>query len=75
MGQADPQDPPEIAVDAPRNLPESLTVAVPGHGHGVAHRGCVPDLIARFLEAGTARGLDTSCATNGGVPLPAFVLQ
>jgi pimeloyl-ACP methyl ester carboxylesterase len=75
VGQADPQDPPAILVDASRNLPDSLTVVVPGHGHGVAHRGCLPDLMAGFLDAGTTRGLDASCATSGGVPLPPFKVE
>ncbi len=75
VGEADPQDPPGIVANAPRNLPDSLTVVVPGHGHGVAHRGCLPDLIATFLDAGTTRGLDASCATSGGVPLPAFKVE
>ncbi len=75
VGEADPQDPPDNVVDSGRTMPESLTVVVPGHGHGVAHRGCLPDVIAAFLEAGTTRGLDTSCATSGGVPVPAFFYE
>jgi pimeloyl-ACP methyl ester carboxylesterase len=75
VGEADPQDPPGHVADASRHLPDSLAVVVPGHGHGVAHRGCLPDVIAAFLDAGTTRGLDASCATSGGVPLAPFLVK
>jgi len=34
---------------------------VPGQGHGNAYRGCVPKLMAEFLDAGSPKGLDTAC--------------
>jgi pimeloyl-ACP methyl ester carboxylesterase len=75
VGEADPQDPPSHVANAGRQLPDSLAVVVPGHGHGVAHRGCLPDVIASFLDTGTTHGLDVSCATNGGVPLAPFLVK
>jgi pimeloyl-ACP methyl ester carboxylesterase len=71
VGSADPQDPPANIADASVELPASRTVIVPGEGHTVAHLGCLPSLVADFLETGTAAGLDTSCAATS-VPLPAF---
>ena len=41
-----------------------------GQGHAVGQYGCVPSLVARFVERGTARGLDTRCVRK--IPLPAF---
>jgi pimeloyl-ACP methyl ester carboxylesterase len=61
-GGADPQDPPANLAGAARSLPNARTVVVPEGGHGAVQLGCVPALAARFLERGSARGLDTRCA-------------
>jgi pimeloyl-ACP methyl ester carboxylesterase len=71
VGEADPQDPPSNIADASAELPNSLTVIVPGMGHTVGHLGCMPSIITAFLEAGVVDGLDASCVA-GGVPLPTF---
>ena len=73
VGEADPQDPPANVADAPEELPNSRTVVVPGAGHTVGHLGCMPSIVAAFIEAGTVNGLDVSCAATG-VPLPPFRL-
>ena len=64
VGGADPQDPLANVANARRELPNSRTVVVPGAGHGSAQLGCVPGLVNRFVERGTAAGLDTSCAAR-----------
>jgi pimeloyl-ACP methyl ester carboxylesterase len=69
-GDADPQDPPSHVANAQVELPNSLSVVVPGHGHGVIQYGCLPQVAAAFVDAGTAKGLDTACV--GDVPLPRF---
>ena len=74
VGEADPQDPPSNIADAPKDFPNSLTVVAPGHGHTVAHLGCLPTVVDAFIAAGTVEGLDTSCVDEGGVPLPPFRL-
>lgn len=71
VGEADPQDPPENIADASIELSESATVVVPGQGHTVAHIGCMPSLMAAFIEAGTARSLDLRCVMT--IVAPAFV--
>jgi pimeloyl-ACP methyl ester carboxylesterase len=71
LGEADPQDPESNVEDAPTELPNSLTVVVPGMGHTVGHLGCMPSIIVDFIEAGTVDGLDVSCAATG-VPYPSF---
>jgi pimeloyl-ACP methyl ester carboxylesterase len=69
-GAADPTDPPGNVANAHRELPNSLTVIVPGRGHGQVQdpSGCVSGLITRFITTGTVRGLDTMCVQH--VPLP-----
>jgi alpha-beta hydrolase superfamily lysophospholipase len=60
-GQADPVTPPRWAELATKDLTRSRHLVLPGQGHGVFFRGCMPRVAAAFLEAGTADGLDTSC--------------
>jgi pimeloyl-ACP methyl ester carboxylesterase len=74
LGNADPQDPPSNVADAPDEMPNSLTVVVPGHGHTVGHLGCMPSIVTAFIKAGTTAGLDVSCAATD-VPLPSFRLS
>jgi pimeloyl-ACP methyl ester carboxylesterase len=69
-GDADPQDPPGNVANAQVELPNSLNITVPGHGHGVIQYGCLPQVAGAFVDAGTAVGLDTACVED--VPLPRF---
>jgi pimeloyl-ACP methyl ester carboxylesterase len=69
-GEADPQNPPEHVASAARDLPNSLRITVPGHGHGVIQYGCLPQIAATFVDRGTVADLDTSCVQD--VFLPAF---
>lgn len=71
-GDADPVTPPRWAELLGPDLPAARHVVVPGQGHGVFARGCVPRLVADFVEAGSAAALDSSCATSLPVP-PVFV--
>ena len=70
VGGADPADPPENSADAPIELPNSVTALFPAGGHCVERYGCAPKLMTQFIEAGTAIGLDVSCAKDA--PVPAF---
>ncbi len=60
-GEEDPITPPEYGNEVARQLPNSLHLVAGGQGHGVFNRGCIPSLIARFVEAGSFQGLDVSC--------------
>ncbi len=71
-GELDPVTPPEFGARAARAFRDARHVVVPGQGHGQLAVGCAPRLIARFLEAGTTRGLDAQCLEHAA-PLP-FVL-
>jgi pimeloyl-ACP methyl ester carboxylesterase len=70
-GLHDPVTPPRTGQEMARHFTSSWQVVVPGAAHNASFSGCVPDLIAGFIERGNAEGLDTSCATR--VAWPAFV--
>lgn len=59
-GTLDPQDPPANVADATVELPHSLTITPP-QAHTFGHVGCLPDVVAAFLDAATVEGLDTAC--------------
>ena len=66
VGEADPQDPPANLASVSAQMPNGRIVVVPGQGHTVGHLGCMPSVIAAFVEAGKADGLDTSCIAREG---------
>jgi pimeloyl-ACP methyl ester carboxylesterase len=67
-GEADPVTPPAYAARAAAGFRDRLHVVVRGQGHGQFAVGCAPRVIARFLDAGTARGLDASCLESATAP-------
>ncbi len=71
-GSADPVTPPAYAEQALRKLHNGLHVVLQGQGHGQFARGCIPNLMARFLERGQIQGLDTTCARQTA-PAPFFL--
>lgn len=73
-GDGDPQDPPANLTAVPSQEPNSRIVVMPAQEHVVGHLGCGPAVIAAFVDAGTASGLDTSCVTQGAAPTPTFRL-
>ncbi|HET7674511.1 MAG TPA: alpha/beta fold hydrolase [Gammaproteobacteria bacterium] len=60
-GADDPITPPKNAVHAAKTLNGSLSIVVPGQGHGNAFRGCLPRVMAQFVAAASVKGLDTGC--------------
>ena len=60
-GEADPVTPPRWADQAAVTLPASRRITVPGQGHGVFARGCMPRIVTEFVKRGSADGLDVSC--------------
>jgi pimeloyl-ACP methyl ester carboxylesterase len=67
-GEADPVTPPDYGARAAAGFRDRLHVVVKGQGHGQFAVGCVPQVIARFLDAGTARGLDARCLESAAAP-------
>ncbi len=60
-GDADPVTPPAYAADVAETLANSRHLIIPGYGHGVIAVGCMPSVVARFIESGTVDELDTDC--------------
>jgi pimeloyl-ACP methyl ester carboxylesterase len=73
-GDGDPQDPPVNLAMVPVQEPNSRIVVMPAQQHVIGHLGCMPSVIAAFLEAGSANQLDTSCVAQGA-PAPPFRLE
>ena len=64
-GQWDPVTPPAHGDETARGLPNSAHVVVPQGGHGfggLEGTDCIRRLMSEFVERGTVKGLDTSCA-------------
>ena len=60
-GENDPVTPPSWGQHVAESLPNSTHVIVPGAGHIALMRGCVRDLVGRFLETASVGGLDVAC--------------
>jgi pimeloyl-ACP methyl ester carboxylesterase len=63
-GEADPVTPPDNGELTRAQLGNALHLVARGQGHVVIHRGCIPSLAARFIEAGSFDGLDTECVSE-----------
>lgn len=70
-GGLDPVTPPARGEAMRRHFPDSVHVIAPGGGHNVSSIGCIPRLIAEFLERGQGDALDVSCAS--AIARPPFV--
>jgi pimeloyl-ACP methyl ester carboxylesterase len=71
-GEADPVTPPDAAERAARGLTRHRSLLLAGEGHGQLATGCVPKLMAQFLDAEEPERIDTSCLA-AHVVAPFFV--
>lgn len=71
-GEDDPITPPANAAHAGKTLRDSLSLVVPGQGHGNVFRGCLPRLVTEFVARASTQGLDTTCVKQIK-PFPFFV--
>jgi pimeloyl-ACP methyl ester carboxylesterase len=60
-GALDPVTPPEWGEQAAKHLSRSRHLVVPGVGHGTLTYGCLPGIVAQFIERVDAEGIDESC--------------
>jgi len=60
-GEADPVTPPADAERAARGLKHHRNLILSGEGHGQVATGCVPKLMAEFLDAAAPERLDAAC--------------
>lgn len=70
-GTDDPVTPPVYATQAALGFADKLHIVMPGLGHSQLAAPCLERIMAQFIEAGTARGLDASC-TKDVRPMPFF---
>lgn len=71
-GADDPVTPPTWGDHVKPTLSRSRHIVVPGAGHITLMRGCVPQIVGRFLDAASVDGLDPACTTTLTRP-PFFV--
>jgi len=71
-GEADPVTPPGDAERAARGLAHHRHLILSGEGHGQVATGCVPRLMADFLDAAAPERLDATCLERH-IPAPFFV--
>lgn len=60
-GTADPITPPAYGELAAQSLNNSLHIIVKGQGHTQLGTGCMPTILAKFVEAASVVGLETAC--------------
>ena len=60
-GELDPVTPPRWGKELAAGFSNVRHVVAPGTGHGASALGCVPELVAEFIEAGSAMDLDITC--------------
>lgn len=60
-GELDPVTPPRYGEQVLRGLPNGRHLVARGQGHNVMVAGCMPRLIAEFIDSADARALDASC--------------
>jgi len=61
VGGADPQDPAGNIAGLGTAMPRARVVVLPEHGHAVGQFGCLPSLVALFVDRGSAAALDVRC--------------
>jgi pimeloyl-ACP methyl ester carboxylesterase len=71
-GEADPVTPPADAERAAAGLARHRHLILSGEGHGQVTTGCVPKLMAEFLDSGSLETLDATCLERHS-PAPFFI--
>jgi pimeloyl-ACP methyl ester carboxylesterase len=70
-GGNDPVTPPAYARQAARAFRHRLLIVLEGFGHGQLTAPCIDRVMARFVELGSADGVDVSCI-RAARPMPFF---
>lgn len=69
-GEVDPVTPPAYGDAVLASLPNGRHLVARGQGHGTLGVGCMPGLLAQFLDTTDAAGLEVSCLDNLRPVLP-----
>lgn len=71
-GEYDPVTPPEYADQVAAHFDKATHLVAPGQAHIVATRGCMGDIVSRFIIDGSADNLETECLSQMK-PSPFFI--
>jgi pimeloyl-ACP methyl ester carboxylesterase len=71
-GELDPVTPPRYGEQVAGDLANARLIVARGQGHNVIGRGCLPSLVAEFMDTLTPKTLDVSCSDQLG-PIPHFI--
>ena len=71
-GEFDPVTPPRYAEAIAKSLPNARVLVAKGQGHSVMGRGCLPRLVADFVDKLDPKQLDAGCIADFAA-LPAFI--
>ena len=71
-GGDDPITPPAYAAQAAEDLTQSLSLVIPGFGHGQLMDPCMDRVLAQFVQRASVAQLDAAC-TRALKPMPFFV--
>jgi pimeloyl-ACP methyl ester carboxylesterase len=72
-GEADPVTPPQYAEQVAETLSNSRHIVLPDFGHTVLAAGCMPQVVAHFLNTASVNDLDIICLD--AVRPPAFFIN
>lgn len=72
-GEADPITPPAYAELAAVELRNARHLIGRNQGHGLAARGCVPELVATFVDTASVQDLDATCLDKQLFAMPFFL--
>lgn len=73
-GEFDPVTPPAFGNDVVRGLSRGRHIVIRSNGHPIGNaEACIGGMISRFLDRGSADGLDVSCAAVN--PAPPFLVS
>lgn len=70
-GELDPVTPPRYAEQVLKGLPNGRHLMAKGQGHGTLNAGCMPRVLAQFVDTADAKSLEVSCLDSLS-PVPAF---
>ena len=71
-GELDPVTPPKYGEQVMKGLTNARLLLAKGQGHNVIGRGCIPRLVADFVDHLAPKDLDAHCIDTLG-PTPAFI--
>ncbi len=69
-GEFDPVTPPRYGEQVVKNLSHGRLLLLRGQGHNVIPIGCMPKLMARFIDTADAKSLDAHCLDKLPAPQP-----